>query len=209
MLSIQIMGLTRQFFLAFSLCGVAATLPAQTLISSASDPKLAGSTLIDFESVTINSYSPLTVSGVTFGPSVTVDASYSNSYNNPGRSINNNAGAVSNLTIDFAAPVSAFGFNFGASDYTWTLNAYNSSNSLLASRTLPAIGASNNTALYFYGLGIGSATITKVTLTTGSSDFIFIDNFRFLAVPEPSIFALVATGVLGLGLCRRFRRIGS
>ncbi len=186
------------FCLAAVLAGGAATgARAQTLISSITDPRLLGSTLIDFESVPINSYSPLVVSTVTFGPSVTVDTSYSNTYNNPGRSINNNAGAVQNLTIDFSAPVSAFGFNFGASDVAWTLSAFSSTNVLLASASIGPTFGSN--AGEFYGLGVGSPLISHVTLTAASSgDFIFIDNFRFVAIPEPSTVALLTLGGLAL-----------
>lgn len=205
------MRFVRQSFFCWILaafCMTATALRAQTLISAITDPQLAGGTTLDFDSVTPGSFNPLNLTIVTFGPSVTVDSSFSGQYNNPGQAINNNGGGVSNLTIDFSTPVAAFGFNFGASDVTWTLSAFDSSNTLLASTILPILNSSNNLATSFFGLGVGSAAIAHVTMVaSGTGDYIFIDNFRFTAVPEPSIPALLAIGVLGLGLFRRFRRV--
>lgn len=177
---------------------------AQTQISSSSSSLLTGATVISFETVTAGSaYSSLTVSGVTFSAEatkfITVDSSYAGVYNNSGQSLQNtySGTAFGNLTITFATPVSAFGFNWGASDATWTLTAFDASNNTLEAFALPITSSSN--AGEFYGLGGYSTAIAKATLVGPTSDYIFVDNFKFVAVPEPSVCAL-ALGVAALAV---------
>jgi hypothetical protein len=208
-------NLWRKLLLLLGLAALGPGLHAQTLISSITDPALFGSTLIDFESVAPNSaYNTLLVSTVTFGSNVnsglSVDSVYAGQYNTQGQSLDNGATYSGNpnftVTIDFSLPVTAFGFNFGASDAPWTLNAFDGAGTLLATRTISPVFNSNNQD--FFGLGVGSGpAISHVTLALGgtSDDYIFIDNFRFVPIPEPGTAALLATGVLGLA-CWRFRR---
>jgi len=203
------MRFARKIWLLGVLCGATASLPAQVIISVPSDIHLAGATLIDFESVANGVTSSLTLAGVTFSatPNFTVDTTYSGSFNTTGRYIQNNAGSVSQLNIDFSTPVSAFGFNFGAADVSWTLNAYDSGNNLLGSMTINPMFSSN--AGEFFGLAVTSGAIKRVTVVeNGSSDYILLDNFRFKtsAVPEPSVFLLMSLGALGLGVARWRRR---
>lgn len=203
------MRFARLLGLLVAFCGITAVLPAQVIISLPTDLRLAGATVIDFQSVSTGLYNSLTLSGVTFSasPNFTVDSSYAGNYNTVGQSINNNQGNVPQLNIDFSTPVSAFGFNFGASDVVWTLSAYDSSSTLLASMTIDPTRSSN--AGDFFGLAPASGAITHVTVVAASGgDWIFVDNLRFTTttVPEPPVAVLLGMGVLGLGLFRRFRR---
>lgn len=185
---------------------------AQTQITSSSSSLLTGATVITFETVTPGTFSNLTVSGVTFGAEstklITVDSTLSGSYNNTGQSLQNtySGTAFGNLTITFSTPVSAFGFNWGASDATWTLTAFDAGNNVLEAFGLPITTSSN--AGEFYGLGGYSAAITKATLIGPTSDYVFIDNFKFVAVPEPATYAL-ALGLAALVVTAWRRREAS
>ena len=108
------------------------------------------------------------------------------------------------LTISFSSPVSNFFLDIlngetTAESYTIADNAGHT-----ATFVIPP-NLSNG--LQFYSL---PATGTEVTITsaakTGFWDF-FIDNVGFNqptpTVPEPATLALLATGMLGLGLVRR------
>jgi len=190
---------------------------AQTVITAATDPKLAGAQLLDFETASLGSATTLTFTGVTFTadvsyssstPLLAIGSGYASQYNTQGRSIDNNSGDASKITITFTSLVSAFGFNFGASDYSWTLTAYDSSNNAIGSTTIAAVYASN--AGDFFGLASTGANIAKAILVVNGGtpvyDHIFIDNFKFTAVPEPSTWVLLGLGAVGLLAWHRRRR---
>ena len=114
----------------------------------------------------------------------------------------------------------AFGFNWGGSDTTWTLTAYDPSHSPLESYNIPAVGSSNGGD--FFGLAaidIAYATLAQngslgqlsflglVSLRLDLTDEIFIDNFSYKTqsspVPEPATMLLFGSGLIGLGAVRR------
>jgi hypothetical protein len=184
------------------------------LISGTGNPSSAVSgNQIDFESFAAGRYTSLTVGSVTFTPdagtALYINGSYSGSYNTTGQSLQNTyaTDAFSVLHITFAAPVSAFAFNWGAADTNWLLGAYNGSN-LLGTVTLLPTKAGN--AGTFDGIQSSSTNITSATLyvdlahlETTLPDYVFIDNFTggvAGAVPEPSTWAMMLLGFAGLGV---------
>ncbi len=183
-------------------------------ITSSSDQALTGGTVVDFEAQSLGSFSSLTVGGVTFTPGggtrgyITTD--FAGQYNTTGaQNLQNtyNSGFTT-ITFSFANPTSAFGFNFGASNEDWLLQAYGSGNNLLESYTLPQTWWSNSGD--FFGLansGISYATLTQLTHVNDSAqDWIILDNFTYKSsaqVPEPSTMLLLGSGLVGFGIYRK------
>lgn len=212
----MIRGLSRTALLAVCLFS-AGEAAAQTILTSATDPKLTGAQLLDFETATAGTAATLTFTGVTFTADVSYAAStpllrissdYASQYNTQGQSIDNNEGDASKITITFTNFVSAFGFAFGASDSNWTLTAYDSSNNAIASTVISPVFGSN--AGDFFGIASTSANIAKAVLVVNGGtpvyDHVFIDNFKFTAVPEPSTWVLLGLGAVGLLAWHRRRR---
>jgi hypothetical protein len=181
-------------------------------ITSASDPALSGASIINFENQTAGIYGSLTIDNVTFTANnnhLQIDGYFAGNYNTTGRLYLDN-GTYSNegfssMTFTFSGAVSAFGFNWGASNESWVLNAYDASNNLLESFALPITLSSN--AGEFYGLadaGIAYATLSN----TSGYDWIFIDNFKSTAaVPLPAGLWLLGTGLFGLlGIRQKFQK---
>lgn len=167
-------------------------------------PVISGaSTTITFDDRPNASFSSLTVANVTFsgiGGNLRTDNSYPNQYNGRGaRYLDNNAGSTPTIRFDFATPVAAFAFNWGASDVSWVLRAYDSSNNLIESFNLPLTNNSN--AGNYYGLS--NPGMKYATLSGAGGDYVFVDNFTYSQIPEPSA---VLMGILGTTLFLRRRR---
>ena len=178
------------------------------VISSESDPALTGATLINFDAGPVGSWSSQTFSGLTIsapGQSFAVDSDYSGSYNTRGAyHITNHGSSFTSLRFDALAPITAFGFLFGASDVNWILSAFTASNTLIASTTVAPTGSSNS-GNYFGLSGLSGADYLTLT-STGGADYVFVDNVRYATdVPEPTSIALLGAALIGFGISRRKR----
>lgn len=150
-------------------------------ITSSSDPALSGGTVIDFEAQTIGTYnSPFTIDNVEFSGNGTmyIENTYGGQFNTNGQYLasQGNSGEGYSFTFRFSTPLSAFGFNWGASDYTWTLTAYDSNDNQLDSMQVPPTHGSN--AGDFFGLSANSIAYATIAFTS-PSDYVMIDNFTY------------------------------
>lgn len=177
------------------------------VITSSSDPNLAGATIDDF-----SSYSegiPPSVSDGIFtmtmndGGLFWVTDSYNGSWGITGRGVLGRA-----VTIDFAAPVSAFGIHIGAANVDWTIEAeaFDESGTSLGTSTL-----SYDVNGFF--IGWADSNIGTIVLTPGSSDTVVFDDLHYVVaevdnVPEPTSLATLGglASLFGLGYLRRRRK---
>jgi hypothetical protein len=179
------------------------------LISSASDASLAGANVIDFTGTALGVYTAITVEDVTFTAAnahLQIDNTYQ-AYNQQGIYLDNgtyNDNGFSSLRLDFAGGTDAFGFTWGMAESfaTWTLAAYDASNTLIESYILPSTGASS--AGEFYGISAAGASYATLSWS-GSYDWVAIDNVTYThentaAVPEPGTLALFGLGLAGLAV---------
>lgn len=153
------------------------------LITSSSDQALSGGSTIDFEQATPGSYNSITQGDVTFstpsGQIGFISSGYGGNYNTQGQSLQNTyaLNSFSTLNISFSTAITAFGFNFGASDVPWTLTAFNAAGSVLDTQILAPTQSSNSGN--FFGIKTGEAIISRATLVSqGNNDYIFVDNFK-------------------------------
>ncbi|MEO8937458.1 MAG: PEP-CTERM sorting domain-containing protein [Burkholderiaceae bacterium] len=174
-------------------------------------PTIAGQTgIVNFDSTALATRSSLTSGAVTIsgiGGSIRVANDYPGQYNGRGAAyLDNDQGDTNGFRFDFASIVNAFAFNFGASDNVWTLTAFDASGHVLESVRAPITNGSNAGDY----IGLADAGIKYATLTTSSSDWVFVDNFvyaaplvRASAVPEPGSIALIGLGIAGVVAMRR------
>jgi hypothetical protein len=182
------------------------------------DAALSGGTMETFDAGPAGDSANEVFGNVTFvgvDGSFTVGSDYIGNYNTRGvYSVYNGDDYIpSNFRFDFATPVGAFGFNWGAADAPWLLSAYNANDVLINSYVLTATSGSN-AGEYF---GIAGPNIAYATLVNqAGGDYVFIDNFTYAGdaapptaaqVPTMSIYALALTA-LGLLLvaARRLRQ---
>lgn len=198
----------------------AATSARATPISGFGDPlldaALIGGTQEGFDAVASGQYASLTLGNVTYvgiGASFDIDADFNGQFNTTGgQSMSNDFDFFPDaFRFNFAAPVNAFAFNWGAADNTWLLQAFDSGNNLLESFFVPGTFFSN-AGEYF---GIATAGISYAIITDQKNnqpgDYVFIDRFTTSAadnaeVPEPATMLLLGTGLATLGVRRHRNR---
>jgi hypothetical protein len=117
---------------------------------------------------------------------------------------NQGSGAV---TLDFAAPVSEFGFqaqNFNAGSTTFFLQAFDG---LTPLGTFSATGST-----VFLGLRSDAANITRILISSVGNNFAVGETHISYTpstpsgVPEPATFMLLGSGLAGAAILRRRRR---
>ena len=167
---------------------------------------LTGGTVVNFDGVSGN-YTNYVTPGVTIAGASHIGGTYANNYNTFGNSLDNMAGGTQTLTFNFVDAVSAFAFNFGASDVVWTLTAFSGANALESTTINPT--TSSNTKSYF---GLTGNNITSAKLTHSGGDYVFVDNLTFAgagAVPEPATWAMMIIGFGAVGASMRRRKVSA
>jgi hypothetical protein len=167
----------------------------------------ASGSVIDFDSLTPGTYASLTQGNVTITPDTTlyIDGAYIGQYNTFGvNSLHNgySGDSFGQLTFSLNQPVKALGFFWGASDSQWTLNGYDSSNTLIESYDLPITHGSNAGDF----VGIVASGMVRATLIGPSGDYIFLDNVQTSAVPLPASLPMFGAALLALGIFAGSRR---
>jgi len=181
-------------------------------------PALVLGTTIDFDAGPTGSFSAIAFGPVKFvgvGAPFLIGSLYAGQYNTVNNSIESSYSAPFLLPnvyeFNFATPVVAFAFNFGAADNEWRIDAFDSGNALI--ETYFVTQNSNSNAGDYFGIAaadIARATITDMLDNYPNGDEVFIDDFRytFESVPEPStlMFAAGALACLAAWSWRRHRR---
>lgn len=173
---------------------------AASVITSANDPNLIGSTLIDFQSVTSGDYASFQTNGATFsgdnGSQLTICTSCGGSgYGDTGQSLNNRFG--NSFTITFDNVVSAWGIQGGAFNNVWSYIAYDLNHNVLLNNTF-----SNSCCSPFFN-GIAATGIKSINLIS-NSDWVVFDNMQYKSqsstssVPEPATITLLGLGFAGM-----------
>lgn len=177
------------------------------VITSTTDPALAGATIQTFDNVAPGYYDTLVLPGVTIvgnGGPMHIDGD-NGMYGMGGLNLNNYFGTPSSFDLVFTAPTTAFGIYGGAFNMPWVYTAYDASGNVLESYTTS--GACCDPT--FYGLS-NSAGIARVNLRS-NGDWVIFDNLYIAAeapadVPEPASVALFGAAFAAYAGVRRAKR---
>lgn len=180
-----------------------------SFITASDDSKLATARVFGFENKAIGTYTSLAMDGVTIvavDNFIRVTDVVGGYLNTQGLHLDNTILGSSVIDFEFDGEVSAFGFNLGASNEDWRLEAFDVSDNLIEGFLLPQTWESDNGD--FFGIaadGIASARLTQLTWDYNTTDWILLDNFASTptSVPEPNIMALLGIGIFFMGMIRK------
>lgn len=193
--------------IATALVGLAAR-DAQALtifLGSAAAPQLSGASIYDFDDQADDTFFTSTT---VFGGALTINANngqlwfddqFAAQFGTTGIALDTNYNNPNSIDFVFTSAVSAFGFAINALDVNWTMQVFDGSNNLLGTFTIPnqvALGGNNRRG--FAGAWSDTAIQRVRVFAPAGTDRALIDNFHI--VPEPSTFALMAFGLLGLAV---------
>ncbi|MEZ4217627.1 MAG: hypothetical protein R3E88_14175 [Myxococcota bacterium] len=174
-------------------------------LGSASAPQLSGSTSYDFDDQADDTFFTSTT---VMGGELTITANngqlwfddqFASQFGTTGIALDTNYNTPNDFDFVFTTAVSAFGFAINALDVDWTMEVYDASDSLLASFTIPNQVALGGFARRGFAGAWSDVPIQRVhVFAPVGSDRALIDDFQ--VVPEPSAFALMLAGLVGLAL---------
>ncbi len=211
---------TLAFAFGLSLAGAVQAAPITGFGDPLTDPLLVGGAQQGFDSVNDGEYAALTIGGITYtgmDGSFSVGSDYNGNYNTTGgKSVFNNFDYMPRqFRFDFIDEVTAFAFNFGASDENWMLQAFDTTGALIDQLIIHPVLASNDGD--YFGLSSGGQ-IAYALLTLMSNDddreddFVFLDRFTTKLnkdgsdVPLPAALPLLASGIAGVAAMKRRKR---
>lgn len=146
-----------------------------------------------------------TFSGLTAGADGSIvvgdsDSQYKSPANDSTNYLSVGGARATSVTIDFAAGISYFGFYWGTPDTYNSIQFFDGNNNLLGAYS-PSQSLTSS-EYYNFTTSLGDAPIKRITLTSTSAAM-EVDNFSYVAVPEPGTCLLFGTAAFGILIFRR------